>query len=50
MIEWLKKKRGDQFSGNVTVENMIKRAVWARLFDRKQFLYYHYVEADMGGR
>lgn len=50
LIEWLKKKRGDHFSGNVTAENMIKLAVWAGLFDRKQFLYYNYVEADMWGR
>ena len=50
LIEWLKKKRGDHFSGNVTAENMINLAVWARLFDRKQFLYYNYVEADMWGR
>ena len=50
LIEWLKKKRNDNFSGNVTAENMIKLAVTARLFNRKQFLYYHYVEADMWGR
>lgn len=50
LIEWLKKKRGDHFNGYVTAENMIKLAVWAGLFDRKQFLYYNYVEADMWGR
>ena len=29
------KFNNDHFSGKVTAENMIKLAVWARLFDRK---------------